>query len=206
MDKKLSSEAEKRTFYFELQLAITFTIALVISILRNSQFVKDRLGFNAQAFDNINVWLLALVIAFFYTIYTIKAVPFIKDYLFVFSWLKVVSIWSTLVAGIFEELIFRQLLMDWIMRLNYGIIIQVLVSAIIFGLAHSVWVLFGGELKVALPVILSTTMLGGLLAILYILADRNLLAPIVAHILINLVIEPWLVLSGISGDMGHSKK
>lgn len=53
------------------------------------------------------------------------------------------------------------------MSLNYGIIIQVLASALIFGLAHGAWVLLRGEFKIALPVILSTTILGGLLAILY---------------------------------------
>ncbi|WP_343073159.1 CPBP family glutamic-type intramembrane protease [Salicibibacter cibarius] len=59
--------------------------------------------------------------------------------------------------------------------------------------------LLRGELKIALPAILSTTVLGGLLAILYIIADRNIFAPIVAHVLINLFIEPWLILAAITG-------
>lgn len=92
------------------------------------------------------------------------------------------------------------------MSLNYGIIIQVLASALIFGLAHGAWVLLRGEFKIALPVILSTTILGGLLAILYLVADRNLLAPIVAHIIINLFIEPWLILSAVTGSWDNEKK
>ncbi|MBJ8009644.1 CPBP family glutamic-type intramembrane protease, partial [Bacillus cereus] len=66
------------------------------------------------------------------------------------------------------------------------------------GLAHGAWVLLRGELKVALPIILSTTVLGGLLAFVYIISERHILAPIVTHILINLMIEPWLMLSAIS--------
>src|SRR5690625_6011073 len=89
-----------------------------------------------------------------------------------------------------EEILIRQILMYLLMSVDYGIIIQIIASAVIFGVAHGAWVLLRGEIKIALPVILSTTVLGGLLAILYIVAGRNLLAPIVAHILINLFIEP----------------
>lgn len=97
--------------------------------------------------------------------------------------------------------------MDWLMSLDFSITIQVLASAIIFGLAHGAWILLRGlEFKIALPVILSTTILGGLLAILYIIADRNILAPIVAHILINLFIEPWLILSAVSGKWNSGIK
>src|SRR5690625_7360798 len=63
--------------------------------------------------------------------------------------------------------------MDWLMSVDYGIIIQIIASAVIFGVAHGAWVLLRGEIKIALPVILSTTVLGGLLAILYIVAGRN---------------------------------
>src|SRR5690625_7042422 len=93
--------------------------------------------------------------------------------------------------------------MDWLMSVDYGIIIHIIASAVIFGVAHGAWVLLRREIKSALPVILSTTVLGGLLAILYIVAGRNLLAPIVAHILINLFIEPWLILSAISGSWSN---
>ena len=76
---------------------------------------------------------------------------------------------------------------------------QVLISGITFGIAHCIWVLLRGEIKIAIPIIISTTILGCLLAMLYIYTGRITLAPIVAHILINIVIEPWLMLSAISG-------
>src|SRR5690625_5451247 len=84
--------------------------------------------------------------------------------------------------------------MDWLMSVYYGIIIQIIASAVIFGVAHGAWVLLRGEIKIALPVILSTTVLGGLLAILYIVSGRNLLSPFVVLILINLFIELLFIL------------
>lgn len=56
--------------------------------------------------------------------------------------------------------------MDWLMNLHYSIPIQVIISAVLFGVAHGAWVLLGRDLKITLPAILSTTALGGLLAIL----------------------------------------
>lgn len=58
----------------------------------------------------------------------------------------------------------------------------------------------------ALPVIIATTVLSALLAVLYIIGNRNILAPIVTHILINLFIEPWLMLSVVSGKWNRSLK
>ncbi|MEK5530349.1 CPBP family intramembrane glutamic endopeptidase [Viridibacillus sp. FSL R5-0468] len=78
-------------------------------------------------------------------------------------------------------------------------------SGITFGIAHGAWVLLRGEIKIALPAILSTTILGCLLAMLYIYTGRSTLAPIIAHVLINMVIEPWLMLSVISGKWKINK-
>lgn len=58
----------------------------------------------------------------------------------------------------------------------------------------------------ALPVIIATTVLSALLAVLYIIGNRNILATIVTHILINLFIEPWLMLSVVSGKWNRSLK
>lgn len=164
------------------------------------QFIEHRLGLNDKAFNNSIVWVLTFFIAIGYILYTVKVIPFIREHVFTFSWLKVIAIWAAIVSSTIEEIVFRQILMDWLKGLEYSIIIQVLASAIIFGLAHGAWIFLRGELKIALPVILSTTVLGASLAILYIIADRNLFAPIVAHLLINLFIEPWLILSAITGQ------
>ncbi|MFK3937619.1 type II CAAX prenyl endopeptidase Rce1 family protein [Alkalihalobacillus sp. NPDC078783] len=53
-------------------------------------------------------------------------------------------------------------------------------------------------------IIVSTTILGCLLAALYIFSGRSTLAPIIAHVVINMIIEPWLMLSAVSGKWKYS--
>ncbi|GGK09202.1 hypothetical protein GCM10007063_34590 [Lentibacillus kapialis] len=207
MNKSYSSGAEKTTGLVLGGLSLALTGSIIFWYLGNpTQFIGGRLGINSEAFNSVIVWLFAFVIAVGYIMYTVKVIPFVREHLFTFSWLKVIGIWAAFVSSTVEEIIFRQVLMDWLMNLNYGIVIQILASAIIFGLAHGAWVLLRGDIKIALPVILSTAVLGGLLAILYIVADRNLLAPIVAHIIINLFIEPWLVLSAVAGSWDNEEE
>jgi membrane protease YdiL (CAAX protease family) len=74
-----------------------------------------------------------------------------------------------------------------------------MLSGVVFGLAHGSWLLIKGEFKFALPAILSTAVLGAFLAGIYLLGGRNLGPCIFAHVLINIVIEPWLLLSSVSG-------
>lgn len=181
--------------------SLAFTIHLFFWYLGNpQQFIEYRLGIHSGAFHDPLVWILAFAIAIGYIVYTAKSIPFVREHLFTFSWLKVIGIWAAFIFSTLEEILFRQIVMEWLKNLDFSITIQVLASAIIFGLAHGGWILLRGEVKIAIPVILSTTVLGGLLAILYIIADRHILAPIVAHITINLFIEPWLILSAITGS------
>lgn len=188
-------------------LSISLTGIIIFWYLGNPQrFIEHGLGINSDAFNNIFVWILTFIISIGYIVYTTKVIPFVREHLFTFSLLKVIGIWAALVSSTVEEIVFRKLLMDWLMNLDYSIITQVLASAVIFGLAHGAWIFLRGEFKIALPVILSTTVLGGLLAILYLMAGRNTLAPIVAHILINLFIEPWLILSAITGKWDNGAK
>ncbi|GAK08105.1 CPBP family intramembrane glutamic endopeptidase [Geomicrobium sp. JCM 19038] len=196
---------EKITAFLLIGISSFCTFWLLYWYLGNpQQFVTHRLGLTSEAFNHPFVWILAFVIVIGYVMYTAKVVPFVRKHLFTLSWLKVLGIWAALVASTVEEILFRQVLMDWLMSLNASIPFQILASATLFGLVHGAWILLRGEFKIVLPVILSTTVLGALLAILYIIADRNILAPIVAHIFINLFIEPWLILSAITGKWKES--
>jgi membrane protease YdiL (CAAX protease family) len=47
---------------------------------------------------------------------------------------------------------------------------------------------------------LSTSILGFGLALVYVASGRNIGPCIAGHTLINLVIEPWLMLSSVSGE------
>jgi hypothetical protein len=50
----------------------------------------------------------------------------------------------------------------------------------------------------------STFVLGALLASIYLLSRRSLLPVIVAHVGIDLLIEPWLILYALSGGFARS--
>ncbi len=205
MNPKLSFEIKKKVWWMYYFLTVSSIIAISIPLLRDAPGFIERIGLNTFPLNDGWSWLLSAVIVLLYVTYTVKFVPFVGKNMFVFSWLKAISIISTIVLGIFEELWFRKILMDWLLSFEYGFIIQVLVSGLVFGVAHTLWVLNGGQLKIALPVIFSTSMLGFLLAILYIVGDRNLIFPIAAHVTINLFIEPWLIVSSVSGEMGDDK-
>lgn len=89
--------------------------------------------------------------------------------------------------------------MDFAAELGLHAVWQVLLSAVVFGLGHSSWILLRGEASFAWPAVVATSVLGGLLAVVYLVGGRNLLPAIAAHSLIDLVVEPWLMLAAVSG-------
>ena len=98
---------------------------------------------------------------------------------------------------------FRRLLMDYLDRQSFGDAMQVLASALTFGMAHGVWGLFGKSIRAALGATIATGILGGALAIVYLVAGRNVAPCVAAHFLINAFIEPGVVLAAVRGEMGR---
>ena len=161
--------------------------------------VFQNLGFSTNSFAPLTTWIFAMFLAIAYVVYTFRVIPFVRAMQHEISFLKLVGIVSAIVGGIVEEAVFRRWLMDYLMYAGVGSVIQVASSGVIFGLAHTSWLLAKGELRFAFPAILSTAVLGALLATIYLLGGRNLGPCIFAHVLINIVIEPWLLLSSLSG-------
>jgi hypothetical protein len=155
------------------------------------------IGFNETAREIPLAWILATIIAIGYIIYTCYMLPTVRQNLLRFNLLKVIGIFSAIASGTIEEMVFRQTLMDWLYSNNIGVVLQVLISGVAFGVAHALWALFGGNWRVGLGAAISTTALGLLLAVVYIVAGRNVLPAIMAHMLINLFIEPWLILHAV---------
>ncbi|MGE7093734.1 CPBP family intramembrane glutamic endopeptidase [Lysinibacillus sp. NPDC048646] len=169
------------------------------------KFIENGLGYSSEMLLNLPMWFFTVLIVIGYISYTMIAIPLVKSNLLTFSWLKLIGIWAAVVTGIVEEVVFRHLLMEYVLSIGFSDLSQVLISGITFGIAHGAWVLLRGEIKIALPAILSTTILGCLLAMLYIYTGRSTFAPIIAHILINMVIEPWLMLAAVSGKWKVNK-
>ncbi len=145
------------------------------------------------------IWIAAFGLAVAYIMYAFSAVPLVRQQQAELSLFKLVAVPAAVGSGIMEEVVFRRLLMDWLLIQGSGAIVQIIVSAVIFGLAHLAWHAFSRERTFSIGAAVSTFAAGIGFATLYILGGRNLGPCIMAHFLINLVIEPWLVLAAVSG-------
>jgi hypothetical protein len=172
------------------------TVPLALTLIGSRPGVLPRLyGFDPHIWP---AWLLAAAITIGYILYAARALPLISARMFDRHWLKLLAIPFAIVTGSFEELFFRKMLMDWAARGGGSALSQILVSAIVFGAGHAIWGLFGRQWRVAVGAALSTTGLGALLAIVYLMAGRQVAPCIWSHMLINLAIEPWLMLAAVS--------
>ena len=200
MNEITTLKERRRTGWILVSISSMFSISIIFWYVNNpKKFIENGLGYSTDMSLTLPMWLFTAFIVIGYISYTMFAIPLVKSNLLTFSWLKLIGIWVAIVSGIVEEVVFRHLLMDYVLSLGFSGFSQVLISGFAFGIAHGAWVLLRGEIKIALPAILSTTILGCLLAMLYIYTGRNTFAPIIAHILINMVIEPWLMLAAVSG-------
>jgi len=172
---------------------------LVMSIFWGPIPLFQNLGSHRGSFAPTIAWILAAVTAIAYVFYTMKVIPFVLDKQKELSLFKLLGILAALVGGIVEEVFFRRWIMDMLMAGGGTPILQVIISGVAFGLAHTCWMLARGSFKFTLPAILSTTVLGIILAIIYLVGGRNLGPCIFTHVLINIIIEPWLMLSSVSG-------
>jgi len=157
------------------------------------------LGFGRESIAPPSAWILAAITAIAYVLYTMKAIPFVLSKQKEISLFKLLGILTALVGGIVEEVFFRRWTMDMLMTRDVSPVLQVIISGVAFGLVHYIWILFKRDLKFTIPAILSTSVLGVSLAIIYLVGGRNLGPCIFAHAIINIVIEPWLMLSALSG-------
>ena len=161
----------------------------------------QNLGFERETIAPSLAWILATITAIVYVFYTMKAIPFVASMQREISLFKLLGILTAVVGGIVEEVFFRRWIMDHFMSGGFAPILQVVISGVAFGLAHTSWTLLAKrDFKATLPgAIISTSILGIFLAIIYLAGGRNLGPCIFAHVLINIVVEPWLMLSAVSG-------
>ncbi len=191
-------------------LILGMTSLIMLSPLAMSLFwhpipLFQDLGFERGSMAPPLAWILATITAIAYGLYTMKAIPFVANMQREISLFKLLGILSVVIGGIVEEVFFRRWLMDMLMARSVGLILQVIISGVAFGLVHASWTLLAKRnFKATLPAILATSILGIFLAIIYLAGGRNLGPCIFTHVLINIVIEPWLMLSAVSGKWRKS--
>jgi len=185
----------------------TGLITLTMSLFMFSPILMHMLGYRIPMFEHLGLttdtfapwfaWVLALIITAAYVIYTFRVIPAVYKMQREISFFKLVG-FLTIVGGVLEEVVFRRWLMDLLLGSGFGLIFQIIISGVAFGLAHIVWGLFGRNRQFLIGSFLSTTFLGFALAIIYLIGDRNIGPCIISHSLINIIIEPWFLLSAIS--------
>jgi small-conductance mechanosensitive channel len=148
-------------------------------------------------------WVIAAVVAVAFITTSAWRLPAVRASLFRPSWLKLLAIGVGLVAGVLEEIAFRAMLMDAARDHGANIIVQILLSAVAFGLLHGIWALFRGSWRVGAGAVLATGTLGAALAVVYLASGRSLAPCVAAHVLLTALVEPGLVLAAVSGEMGR---
>jgi membrane protease YdiL (CAAX protease family) len=139
---------------------------------------------------------LGLLVAVAYAGLTAALNPAVGSHLLRFASIKALAIVAAVVAGLVEETIFRGYLMTSLDEMGHGRVAQVLISGMAFALAHA----YGFVSPIALLATLGFTfILGATLAVTYLVGNRSLTPVIVSHALVDLVIEPWLLLGFFTG-------
>jgi membrane protease YdiL (CAAX protease family) len=162
------------------------------------------LGFAPGLAGNLAGWIAALLATVIFVALALR-LPSVRENLFRPSLLKLLAIALAISAGILEEVMFRRWTMNWLMAHGYGPIVQVLGAGLLFGAIHGIWGLMGKSFRAAIGATVATGFLGMMLAIVFLLSGRSLAPCIVAHFLINLLIEPGLVLAATRGEMGSRR-
>jgi hypothetical protein len=157
------------------------------------------LGFAPGLHGTATAWILATVITIAY-VWSAATLSAVREWLFRFNGLKLLAIMAAVMAGVLEEVLFRKLVMDALMVRGFGPVMQVVASALAFGLAHGVWAFKSRAAGV--NAVVSTTLLGAALAIVYIVGDRSLAPCVATHILITALIEPGLILAAVADRLG----
>jgi CAAX protease family protein len=148
-----------------------------------------------------SAWIAAAMVAAVYAAYSASASPMIRAHMLRAStWrpyaaIRLLAIPMALVTGYFEEALFRKTLMDAAFNHGASIAVQIALSALVFGAAHAIWGVLAGNLRGAAGAMLATAALGAALGTVYVLGGRNVGPCIAAHIAINLLIEPWLIIT-----------
>jgi hypothetical protein len=115
------------------------------------------------------------------------------------------SLAAGLSAGFVEEIFFRGFIMNQLKWSGFGPAAQVIISALCFGFAHVGWGLLAAkpQVNVAVGAMVTTTFLGVLYGLVYLSSRRSLLPVIVGHAFMDILIEPWLIMTTLGAAAAH---
>ena len=163
----------------------------------------DALGFTSLSNIGFYAWGVAALVVISY-VWGAASISNVRQHMFKFNKLKYMALVGALISGVFEEILFRKMLMDYLQVEGVSDFLQIIISGLAFGIAHLVW---GGKaLSAAINATFYTFFLGSGLALIYIMSDRNLALCIIAHTIVTGLIEPGLIKSAVLGKLGYLKE
>lgn len=189
-----------------LGLAFIMLFPLAKNAIDGNVGMVQNLGFADGTRAPLHAWIAAFAFALAYIAYTFRMVPLVRMHQREISLFKMVGVVAAFASGIMEEVVFRRWLMDSALALGLGDFGQIIVSGVVFGVFHLAWGAFSASRRIVVYGAISTVVAGMALAAIYLLGGRNLGPCIAAHVMINLVLEPWLVLNAVSGAMSPRDK
>lgn len=198
-------DPERLSAWILASIAAIEGLWVVLNFTQNPAGFMRYMGFASGREGTVVGWLLAGIVTGAF-VWQSARLPSVRANLVRPSFLKTLGLAVAVTAGILEEVIFRKWLMDYLNDQAIGPFMQILASGLAFGLAHGVWGLMARSLRVAAAATVVTGALGLALGLVYIIAGRSVAPCIVAHFLINALIEPGLVLAATRGEMGRAGK
>jgi len=197
----MTKRASRITWGFLLGIILLEGWAVLASFRAHGDLAAALLRYASTPPGTPFAWGLAVLVTAAYAAYAASASPFIRDHMLrpgrwrPYAWIRIVAVPMALISGFFEEAFFRKALMDYVMHRGAGIVVQLAITATAFGAAHAIWGLVGGSVRGAVGAMAATGILGGALGAIYIIGGRSIGPCMAAHIAINLLIEPWLILA-----------
>jgi len=150
-------------------------------------------------------WLLAIAFAALYgggilTGMIKSGAPVTTDWSL---WRIAIALGIGISAGICEETVFRGFVMGQARDGGAHWSIQIILSALLFGAAHMGWGGMSGHVDMGqmIGAMTATAILGLMMAVTYLASARSLMPAIVAHGIIDVLVEPWLLFYALTG--GH---
>ncbi len=192
-------EANKQTLKIIHSIILVQGGVLLLWIISSQNFA-DYTGFSTVASIAPSAWLAAAALIVVY-VWGAASISTVREHMFKLDKLKYTAMLGALISGVFEEIVFRKLLMDYMHQQQMSELWQVLASGAVFGIAHLVW---GGKaISAAINATFYTFFLGAGLAIIYILSERNLAVCIIAHTIVTGLIEPGLIKAAVLNKLGY---
>lgn len=169
----------------------------------NTDNFLDTIGFRTLSAIGIFTWGIAALVVVSY-VWGAASISNVREHMFTLNKLKYLALVGALISGLFEEILFRKILMDYLQEEGFSDLIQILVSGFAFAIAHLVW---GAKaLSAAINATFYTFFLGSGLALIYIMSDRNLALCIIAHTIVTGFIEPGLIKSAVLNKLDYLKE